>query len=115
VGRVEIDYSGSSGSLTVDGSKVWAHWPQSEYWGWDFGISGSTPTSCLVCLHSPMAVCSGTQDRVGSRMQLLEESFFNFLGGLQIPALVQCDGSYLVASYESGEILILDLNMCYFI
>ena len=44
VGEVEIGYSGGSGSLTVDGSKVWAHWPPSEYEGWDFGTSGSTPT-----------------------------------------------------------------------
>ena len=35
---------------------------------------------------------------------------FQLSGRFANPAVVQCDGSYLVAGYRSGEILILNLK-----
>ena len=43
VWRMEIKYYGRQGSLTVDGSKIWACWPGSNYKGRDFSIPGSIP------------------------------------------------------------------------
>ena len=110
MGEVKIRYQGEEGSLIVDGSKVWAQWHQSEYDGWDFGISGSTP----IKLSGGPTLSNGTmlwdkeQGRIsnsatGGVIFQLSERFVN-------PALVQCDGSYLVAIYKSGVILILNLK-----
>ena len=110
VGTVEIGYSGGRGSLIVDGSKVWAHWPQTEYEGWDFGISGSTPIqlSGRPTLSNDTVLWDQWQGRIsnavtGGIIFQLSKRFAN-------PALVQCDGSYLVAIYEPGEMLILNLK-----
>ena len=43
VGRVEIVSPSRYGTLTVDGPRVWVHYPDSGYQGWDFGILGSLP------------------------------------------------------------------------
>jgi len=43
VGRVEIEFVVPQRSLTVNGTKVWIHYPESEYQGWDFGTQGSSP------------------------------------------------------------------------
>ena len=107
VGQVEIGYGGGAGSLIVDDSKVWAHWPQSEYEGWDFGISGSAP----IQLPGRPTLSNGTmlwdqkQGRISNAVTggIISKRFAN-------PALVQCDGSYLVAIYKSGEMLILNLK-----
>ena len=110
VGKVEYRYSGSFGSLTVDGSKVWAYLPQSKYQGWDFGTSGSTPTKLpdMPTLSNGTILWDPRQGRIknavtGAVIFQLSRRFAN-------PADVQCDGSYLVAGYESGEILILNLK-----
>ena len=44
VGKVAAKHSRYTGSLTIDGSKVWAcYQSNSEYQGWDFRIPGSSP------------------------------------------------------------------------
>ena len=109
VGKMEIDYIGSSGSLIVDGSKVWAHWPESNHKGWDFGTPGST------CMELPNTstppsprLWNPNQARIenpatGKVVFQLSRRFAN-------PVIVQCDYSYLVATYQYGEMLILDLT-----
>ena len=110
VGKVNIGYSGYSGSLTVDGSKVWAHWPQSEYEGWDFGNSGSSPIqlSGMPTLSNGRMFWDPRQGRI--KDAVTGKVIFQPSGRFTNPATVQCDGSYLAASYDSGEILILDLK-----
>ena len=110
VGKVEIGYGGESGSLTVDGSKVWAHWPQSEYQGWDFGTSGSTPTklSGMPVLSDGNVLWDPRQGRI--KNAVTGAVIFQLSGRFANPADVQCDGSHLVAGYESGQILILNLK-----
>ena len=110
VGKMEMEYSEYLGYLIVDGSKVWACWPESSYKGWDFGFPGSTPME-LSNQHIPPG---------SSRLWAIEEAMVKDLATGEIvfqlsrrfanPSCVQCDGSYLVAGYESGEILILDLK-----
>ena len=96
-------------SLIVDGSKVWVHWSQSTYKGWDFGIPGSTPVelSNIPTLPSSNRLWDPNQARV--KNAATGEAIFQLSGRFANPVSVQCDGSHLVAGYQSGEILILDL------
>ena len=108
--KMDIGYGGASGSLIVDGSKVWAHWDQSNYKGWDFGIPGSTPVelSNMPALSSPSKLWDPKQARI--KDPGTGEVVFQLSGRFANPSRVQCDDSYLVAGYVSGEILILDLT-----
>ena len=108
--EVKIEYNAGSGSLTVDGSKVWAHWPQSEFQGWDFGTSGSTPTklSGMPQLSDGNMLWDPRQGRI--KNAVTGAVIFQLSGRFANPADVQCDGSHLVAGYGSGEILILNLK-----
>ena len=109
-GKVEIGYDEGSGSLKVDGSKVWAHWPQSEYEGWDFGISGSTPIhlSGMPALSNGSILWDPRQGRI--KNAVTGGVIFQLSGRFANPTDVQCDGSYLVAGYGSGGILVLELK-----
>ena len=110
VGVVKIEYSGSLGSLTVDGSKLWAHWPQSEYQAWDFGNSGSIP----IQLTGTPTLADGRVlwDPIQGRIKnvITGEVIFQLSGRFANPNTVQCNGFYLVAGHESGDMLILDLK-----
>ena len=110
MGRVEIEYRGVSGSLIVDGSRVWACWPESNHQGWDFGIPGSTPVelSNIPPLSSPSGLWDPSQASIKNTAS--GEAVFKLSGRFAHPVDVQCDGSYLVAGYQSGEVLILDLT-----
>jgi len=114
IGRVmekaAIVYSASTGSLTIDGLKVWAYWPQSKYQGWDFGIPGSPPVqlSNMPILLNGNILWDPSLTRI--KNAITGEVLFQLSGRFAKPVDVQCDGSYLVAGYRSGEILILDLK-----
>ena len=110
VGKVEIGYEGPSVSLVVDGSKVWAYWPQSNYSGWDFGISGSTPMELSKISTLPSHNRLWDPEQAGVKDLVTGGFFFQLSGRFAHPVGVQCDGSYLVAGYQPGEILILDLT-----
>ena len=107
VGDLE-SYAGPT--LTVSGSKVWVYGSQSKYQGWDFGISGSIPTQ----LHGMPSLSNGSilwdpsQGRI--KNAVTGGTIFQLSGRFANPTDVQCDDSYLVAGYESGEILILELK-----
>jgi hypothetical protein len=100
----------SVGSLIVDGSKVWAHWPQSKYQGWDFGIPGSSPVqlSNIPTLPNGRMLWNPRQTKIKSAAT--GQVVFQLPERFAKPVDVQCDGFYLVAGYESGEILIVDLR-----
>ena len=107
---MEIEYNGYSGSLTMEGSKVWVHWPGSEYKGWDFSTLGSTPME----LPNTSAPCGSSKlwdpEQARIRNPATGEVVFQLSGRFSSPVKVQCDDSYLVAGYQTGEILILDLT-----
>ena len=110
VGKVKMEYGGGSGSLIVDESRVWAHWPESNHKGWDFGIPDSTPVelSNIPPLSSPSGLWDPRQASIKNPAS--GEAVFKLSGRFAHPVDVQCDGSYLVAGYQSGEVLILDLK-----
>ena len=94
VGEVRLEGKTPFGPLIVDGSRVWVHHNNSETQGWDFGISGSTPT--------PLS--SGPPDRphlefieqpTGPprvRNMVAEEDIFWLCGGYAKPPALQWDG-----------------------
>ena len=110
VSQVKIRYSLGSGSLIVDGSKVWAHWPYSEYQGWDFGVSGSNPIelSGIPTLSNGDMLWDPRWGRIKSAVT--GGVIFQLSGRFANPADAQCHGSHLVTGYESGEVLILNLK-----
>jgi len=110
VDQVAIGNSDSIGSLTVDGSKAWAHWPQSIYQRWDFGTPGSSSVqlSNMPMLPNGNMFWDPSQTRI--KNAVTGEVIFQLSGRLAGSVDVQCDGTYLVAGYESGEILILNIE-----
>ena len=110
MGRVEVGPSPVLRPLTVDGSKVWIHSPQSEPLGWDFGISGSPP----IQLFNTSLLPNNTRqwDVVQSRVKgtVTGKVFFQLAGRFTELVDSQWDGQYLVAGYRSGEVLILDFS-----
>ena len=108
--KVKIEYLGVSGSLIIDESKIWAYWPESNYQGWDFGILNSTPIqlSGLPKIFSSGAVWSLEHTKI--KNIATGDVIFQLSGRFLNVTSVQCNGFYLVAGYESGEILILDLT-----
>jgi len=112
VGLVRIDYVGSRGPLTVDGSRVWIHDYRSQYQGWDFGTPDLSPIQLssmppTLYVSGPM-VWDISQSRI--KDSVTGKVVFQLSGRFAKPTAVQCDGCYLAAGYDSGEILILDFN-----
>ena len=108
--QVEIEYSDYMGCLTIDGLKVWAHWPQSKSQGWDFGIPDSSPVqlSNIPTLSNRNLLWDSILARI--KNAVTGEVVFQLSERFAKPVIVQYDGSYLVAGYHSGEILILDMK-----
>ena len=109
VGEMEMMYEQDSGSLIVDGSRVWAHWPESNYTGWDFSFPDSSPVELSDTSTPPSPrLWDPNQSRIEN--PATGEVVFQLSGRFANPVSVQCDDSYLVAGYQSGEMLILDLT-----
>ena len=110
VGKVQTTLSDlSGGSLIVDESKVWAYQPQFKYQGWDSEILGS---SSVQWSGIPLPNGSMLWDPKHTRIKnaATRKVVFQLPDRFTKPVDTQCDGSYLVAGYESGDILILDLR-----
>ena len=111
LGKVDLMYSLAQTSLSVDGSRVWVHFPNSEPQGWDFGVPGSSPakqSKIMPIHHNYTKLWDVGQSRIkdavtGKVIFQLGERFAN-------PVTSQWDGWYLAAGYKSGEVLILDFN-----
>ena len=111
VGEVKLEFSVHRRSLTVDGSRVWVHSPVLELQGWDFGTPSPSPAQ-FSDMPSPHlnntklwdVNLSRIKDRVSGKV------LFQLGGRFEKPGVSQWDGGYLVAGYESGEVLILDFN-----
>ena len=109
VWKVKIGHKEDPGSLITDGSKVWAHWSPSDYEGWDFGTPGSSAME-LSNRSIPSLSRLWDPNQASIKNPATGEFVFQLSGRFANPVCVQCDDSYLVAGYNSGEILILDLT-----
>jgi hypothetical protein len=83
------------------------------------GLWGLRLLPCPVIQHTlretppafyPLIPVSGKKAYPGLRIQSLEKWFFGCLGDILNLRDVRWDGRYLVAGYESGEVLILDFK-----
>ena len=110
VGEGETEYSEEFGSLTVDGSKVWVHYPGSEYQGWDFGTLGSPPVQLSNVPTLTNSYIFWDADLSGIKGPVSGKVVFRLSGKLAKPAHAKCDGYYLAAGYGSGEVLILEID-----
>ena len=116
VGEVLLEGKPCSNSLVVDGSRVWVHFEDSQTQGWDFGIQGSTPIPLSDAPpKSPhLEFINGTSGENPSPSRVKDtvtgQEVFQFSGRYVRPTSTHLDGQYLVAGYDSGEVLILDFN-----
>ena len=106
-----IDYD--SASLTVNGSRVWVHYPAAETQVWDFGTPDSTPVQLpnmiLEIPHPHGAVVWDTslfcvKEKVTGKVVFWLPKMYGR------PIDVQWNDQYLVASFISGEVLVLDFS-----
>ena len=101
--------------LCADGSRIWACYKDSNE-GWDFGLPGSSPTplSNIFPNRPHLNFIHGTNwwDGGPSRIKdaVTGKDVFQLVGRYAKPHDVRWDGWYLVASYSSEEVLILDFN-----
>ena len=117
IGKVELESNSWLDPLCADGSKVWVCLMLSSLLqGWDFGGSDPSPILLsstalnrprleLVDSHKWWETCPNKVKDV-----ITGEEVFQLSGRYGRPWEVRWDGQYLVAGYESGEVLILDLN-----
>jgi len=116
MGRVELYYDQCSDAfLTIDGSRVWAHFP-GGIGGWDFGVPDSSSIQhyqeppnrpCLDFIggiRKGRSFLPGIEDTISGKKVLQLPSRYT------MPGDAQWDGQYLVAGYDSGEVLILDCD-----
>jgi len=117
--KVELDRRQYLDSLCIDNSRVWIHSDSSSAQeGWDFGISDSSPVQFDPFTGRPhLDIISGasqqTDDPFWIKDTVAEKNVFQLSGRYANPRDVQWDGQYLVAGYESGEVLILDFDHMY--
>lgn len=116
-GVVRLGYTPLSGSLTVDGSRVWVQSGSKSHeitvQGWEF----RTPSSPHILLSpdEPHLGFAGGTKRWNSGLSAVVDTatgreVFRLPEGYANPPCSQWEGHYLVAGYESGEVLILDFN-----
>ena len=111
VDKVQIKLSNLRRSLRVDGSRVWVQSPFSEPLGWDFGVPGSPPIQLSnASLFHPNGTKSWNAYQSRIKDAVTGKVVFHLGGKFVNPVGSQWDGQYLVAGYESGEVLILDFN-----
>ena len=112
VGKVELEADARVDPLYVDGSKIWVCFKDSSIQGWDFGISGSSPIPLSNTFpdRPHLNLIGGTWWHTGPTIikdVVTGKEVFQLVGRYAKPQCVQWDGQYLVAGYESGEVLVL--------
>jgi len=118
VGRVELGLEGRPylDSLYIDSSKVWIHFEgSSAQEGWDFGASPVPFDPSTGRPHLDFIGHTGWQTDGPSWIKDTGtgKRVFQLGGRYAKPNDVQWDGQYLVAGYDSGEVLILSFGHVY--
>ena len=111
VGEVVLGWCEVIRSLTMDGLAVWIHSPKSGPLGWDFGIPGLplVQLSNTPLLH-PNATKLWDVNKSRIKDAVTGKVVFQLAGRFIYHTCSQWDGQYLVAGYQSGEVLILDFK-----
>ena len=117
LGEMMLECKPRTGSLIVDDSRALVHFGYSQTRGWDFGIPGSVPTP-LSNVPPPdrphLDFVGGTGEGVIYPPRIKDtvtgKEVFQFPWRYAKPTGIQWDGRYLIAGYDSGEVLILDFD-----
>ena len=114
VGQVGIEFLPYSiGSLTINGSRVWVHYPNAETQVWDFGTPGLSPVQLpnmtLDILH-PDGVMLWDASLSCIKEKVTGKVVFWLSKRYGKPVDVQWNDQYLAASFMSGEVLVLDCS-----
>jgi len=102
--------------LWIDGSRVMVRCEGSLTLGWDFGIPGSTPIKISPTpsdrphLDFIGSATKSITDPIGIEDRITGEVVFQLCGRYAQPSAARWDGQYLIAGYETGEVLILDFS-----
>jgi len=113
--RLEQEFKCKFHPLHMDGSRVLIHSEQSTQ-GWDFGAQDLTPIkfsetfSDKPCLKLIDAREWSNAGPVRIEDSVTGKEVFCLCGRYANPYAIQWDGQYLIASYNSGEVLILDFS-----
>ena len=103
-------------ALRMDGSKVLVRLGESSIQGWDFGIPGSTPIQFSETSSGKAHLnCINVRKWSENSLVRIEDGItgkevFQLYGRYAKPTSTQWDGWYLIAGYDSGEVLILDFS-----
>ena len=103
-------------SLYIDEPRVWIHFQDSSTQeGWDFGTSGSSPVPFDPSIGRPcLDLIGGTSWQTDGPCWIKDtvtgKEVFQLSGRYAKPNNVRWDGQYLVAGYNSREVLILDFH-----
>ena len=115
VGRVGITFMDYNlPSLAVHGSRVWIHYPAAETLVWDFGTLDSSPVQLpsstpLHVLHPTGPILWDTGASC-AKEKATEKVVFQLSKGYGKPVNIQWKDQYLVTSFISGEVLVLDFS-----
>ena len=102
--------------LTMDGSKVWVNVPGQNIQGWDFGVPDSSSIKYygeppnrphldfIGGIRKKKSILPGIENTITGK------ELFKLPLRYTKPNDAQWDGQYLVAGYDTGEVLILDCN-----
>ena len=115
VSEVRLEGEPLYDSLIMDGSKVWFFLKNLKIQGWDFGSQNLTPIPLSnISPGKPHLCFLGTeyQDISPSRIEdiTIRKEMFQLFGRYANPYAARWDSKYLVAGYQSGEVIILDFN-----
>ena len=114
LGKAEIKFQDFSfASLTVNGPRVWVHYPAAETQVWDFGTPDSPPvqlSNMPLHIFHPTGVMLWDTGPSCLKEKATGKVVFWLSKGYGKPGDVQWNGQYLVASFISGEVLVLDFS-----
>jgi WD40 repeat protein len=116
LGEVEVEDDSYVDPFQAGGSRIQVQSKDKSTLVWDFGTLGTSPTLLPnipserphLCLIQGMGLWGNSPPRIEDTVTGNE--VFQLSGKYAKPADVRWDGQYLVAGYESGEVLILDFN-----
>jgi WD40 repeat protein len=116
VGEVDVGWGSYLNPLHAKGSRIWVDLQNSPTQGWDFGTPGSSPIPLSNTsperpqLHLISSINGWNNGPSRIEDTVTGKEVFRLPGRYARPNDVRWDGQYLVAGYQSGEVLILDFS-----
>ena len=117
--KLELEHDFYLDPLQMDGSKIWIRHRDLSIQGWDLGVPNSLPVPLSDrSAERPLLDFIGGPSWMGNKPSRVKNTvtgkeIFQLFGRYVKPGPIQWDGRYLIAGYESGEVLILDFHYLY--